>query len=190
MLLKTIVNQINKLISNSSSFQLPYDRLEFYIDSSIDIINGKLRTTYRTPKQLYEDYELYYNTMFLTNYLGQFSADPTEFNTGDIYYNVVDKIFKERTLGQWLEYNPENTVWTGTFGDRISSEKFNYNEIPDHYIRQCVIYQASALYLEEEDETETQYMVYKNKAELELENWLRLDYSMFVIPDPIVEEEE
>ena len=190
MLLKTIVNQINKLISNSSSFQLPYDRLEFYIDSSIDIINGKLKTTYKTPKQLYKDYEFYYNTMFLANYLGQFSADPTEFNTGDIYYNVVDKIFKERTLGQWSKYNPENTVWTGTFGDRISSEKFNYNEIPDYYIRQCVIYQASALYLEEEDETETQYMVYKNKAELELENWLRLDYSMLIIPDPIVEEEE
>lgn len=59
MKLNKIIDQVNKLVSNSSSFKLSYNKLEFYLNKSIDRINQFLGTHFRTPEEYYEDSKLY-----------------------------------------------------------------------------------------------------------------------------------
>jgi hypothetical protein len=60
MLISQMTLILNKLVSNYSSVPLTYEKLEFYLDSSIDYINENLGTSFKTIKEEYEASE-YYN---------------------------------------------------------------------------------------------------------------------------------
>lgn len=61
--------------------------------------------------------------------------------------------------------------------------EFEYKEFSDKYIRLVLIYLTAALYLEEEDETEDQYQIYRARANTALEQWKQDEYSDYDIVD-------
>lgn len=237
MILNKIINQVNKLVSNNSSFKLSYDKLEFYLNKSVDNINRFLQTRFRTPEEYFEDSKFYYSVLKHVNnqnsiiYISEaFSIDKKELVDMDPLKSVhLYKKFpyfydpKEKKIYNFngnYSNNPivdyespieENVsylfyiinldifvLYDGTSFSEITSSNayseynitlynnvndlidiYDYNEFPDAYIRSCLIYYTAALYLEEEDEVESQYSMYLKKAEDELVSWRKKDFSCY-----------
>ena len=196
MLLKDIVKRVNKLISNNSSYNLNFNKLEFYIDSAIDRINEVLKENFKTPREYFESNLVDEIISYSGNYLGIFnSADDIpidDIDNGYIFYKLG--LSSDDTSGYFLRQNGEWVLVDNItdLSDIISfndsevgnyTDKYNYCVIPDKYIRRCLIYLTAAYYLEEEDELENQYAIFKDKAEQSLLEWQQLDYSVFDISE-------
>lgn len=194
MILQDIVKRINKLISNNSSYNLNFDKLEFYIDTAVDHINLTLKENFKTPREYFDSNFVDEVISYSDKYLGIFEdisvLEPLE--DGYIYYKpgscndkTVGYYFKEE--GAWvLADDISDLSDLISFNDQDLSNyvtKFNYKVMPERYIRKCLIYFAAASYLEEEDELENQYAVYKDSAQRALEEWQQLDYSVFDITE-------
>lgn len=186
-----IINRINQLLSNSTSYKLRYKDLRPYIDGAIDYINDTLRTEYATPQESYEREILYYY-LISTNCM---LAVPTRHN--DIRFDSIKRVL----YVDGIEQNPEHSAYDAVYLDETNEAyvlkdgawvqitvddvpldnilEYNYSPFPERYIRQCVVYKATALRLEEEDETEAQYSIYTNKAEATLSAWQREHYSVY-----------
>lgn len=233
MYLNKIINIINKLLSNSSSFKLNYERLGFYLDSAVDNINQELLTNFRTVSEYFEDSKFFFSTLKIIKQNGsrmkyygvidqiydskQYSTIKDQFSVGLVYNPYDGKIYQAETgleyidsfvlegrsdtittvsyyikdlnifvdtsnsynieIG-WDKYTENNTPTANTI-EELGPEYFDYNELPDRYIRSCLVYYTAALYLEEEDELENQYRVYLSKADKELVNWKKQFYSMY-----------
>lgn len=101
------------------------------------------------------------------------------------YYIQKDNIFVSTKLQNgiavWTKYTITDSHDIEIFEsiEELGVQYFNYNELPDRYIRSCVIYYTAALYLEEEDELENQYSVYLSKANEELSIWKKQFYSVY-----------
>lgn len=190
MLLKDIVKRVNKLISNNSSYNLNFAKLEFYIDSAIDRINEVLKENFKTPREYFEDNFVDEVISYSDKYLGIFEkSDDIPVNSisdGYIYYQSKGETgYYLRQDGAWVLVD-DITDLSGviSFSDTEVgnyADKYNYCVIPDKYIRRCLIYSIAAYYLEEEDELENQYAIFKDKAEQSLLEWQQLDYSVYDI---------
>lgn len=188
MLLNDIVKRVNKLISNNSSYNLNFNKLEFYIDSAVDRINEVLKESFQTPREYFEANFVDEIISYSDKYLGIFKDDSllTSANDGDIYYKL-DVGYYIKSNGVWVLVDEiSDLADVISFSDTEVSnytDKFNYKVISERYIRKCLIYFVAAYYLEEEDELESQYAVYKDKAEQSLLEWQQLDYSVFDISE-------
>lgn len=201
MLIKDIVQKINKLVSNNTSFKLDYERLRLYIDGAIDHINTELLTEYKTPEELFQTYKGYYSVLHPRDGSSPISpiilsnTTPNELgywfnsNLQRLMFNniLVDTattsfnyVYIEEDMSLYEQLSDGSFRQLGyTMLDKLPANEFNYNEFPDRYMRSCVVYYAAALYLEEEDELESQYYAYKSKADAELKNWKKQYYSMY-----------
>lgn len=186
-----IINRINNLLSNSTSYKLKYKDLRPYIDGAIDYINDTLRTEYATPQESYER-ELLYYYLISTNHM---IAVPTSYN--NIEFDNVRLILYVDGKEQNPQHSAYDAVYLNEFNEayiirddvwvQITYEdvpldnilEYDYSPFPERYIRQCVIYKATSLRLEEEDETEAQYSIYTNKANTTLSAWQREHYSVY-----------
>ena len=194
MLLNDIVKRVNKLISNNSSYNLNFAKLEFYIDSAVDRINEVLKENFKTPREHFEDNFVDEVISYSDKYLGVFNKlediPIDSISDGYIYYqsNCLNPGYYLRQNGVWVLVDDLSDL-SGivSFEDTelgSYASKFNYRVIPERYIRSCIIYFAAAYYLEEEDELESQYAVYKDKAEQSLLEWQQLNYSVYDISKP------
>lgn len=134
MYLDAIINTINKLVSNNSSYKLDYTKLSFYLDSAVDTINQTLDTEYLTIQE--------------------------SFDLESVAFKAAHPI---ALLASW--------------------PFISYTQFDDKYIRQILIYYTAAFYLEEEDETEEQYQLFKTRADTALYKWRQTDYSCLDITD-------
>lgn len=194
MLLNDIVKRVNQLISNNSSYNLNFNKLEFYIDSAVDRINEVLKETFKTPREYFESNFVDEIISYSEYYLGVFNSEEDipidDIGDGYIYYKLgpcFDKTagYYLRQDGKWILVD-ELSDLSGIVSfenTEVSSylDKYNYKVIADRYIRRCLIYFAAAYFLEEEDELENQYAIYKDKAEQSLAEWQQLDYSVYDI---------
>lgn len=196
-----IIDRINEILSNNSSFKLSYDKLKFFLDNAVDNINRELRTSYLTIDEVYyKDFK--YNYALCSGYtplyirandekysviLGNGYIALKDSATDEYYDGIADAVYLEEY--DTLYVKSSGSEYTHIF-DVIMDEsemvntkyiigKLNYTEIPDRYIRSCLIYYTAALYLEEEDELESQYQIYKNKAQEELIEWKHEYYSCY-----------
>ena len=196
MLIKDIVQKINKLVSNNTSFKLDYERLRLYIDGAVDHINTELMTEYMTPQERFEELQGYYSALFNSNISAEvlswsvpnergYMFDPNKFmliykgQLVDAPTQMFPYIYIIENMGlyrQLIDGSFEQISYTML--DKMPND-FNYDEFPDRYIRSCLIYYAAALYLEEEDELESQYAAYKSKAAAEIAKWKQQYYSMY-----------
>lgn len=219
MLVKDIINNINKLLSNNTSFRLSYERLKFHLDSAIDNINRELLTNYPTIQEMYDSARGYYYMISLgynVLLLHENNNYYLDESTGKLYYrdntkdefiytvntNTIDGLYNENNCSSYIiDNNNELYLSDGSElytedNHRLSVDYIytelpksdipevvnmdvNYIAIPDRYIRSCVVYGAVCNYLEEEDELENQYRIYKNKVEQEIDNWKKQYYSMY-----------
>lgn len=194
MKIPDIIKQINKLVSNSSSFKLNYDRLKFYLDSAIDYINDGLLTNYPTIDEYWENNINYWSvkinigvTPFIVSY--SFSSDSYWLDNKTLYLYLGSEKVKQEDLPNYLLSCEDGILYKkNSYGNYTEEyyelvtkipDDFDYNVIPDKYIRSCLIYKASALYLEEEDELEGQYQTYSSKANIALSTWKKQYYSMY-----------
>ena len=117
-------------------------------------------------------------------YIDSFILEVVDNTVLTVWYYIKDlNIFIDTSNSRnieigWGKYTEENSVIYNTIED-LGPEYFDYNELPDRYIRSCLAYYTAALYLEEEDELENQYRVYLSKADKELVNWKKQFYSMY-----------
>lgn len=188
MLLNDIVKRVNKLISNNSSYNLNFAKLEFYIDSAVDRINEILKESFQTPREYFESNFVDEIISYSDNYLGIFEDDSLliSANDGDIYYKLDVGYFLRQNNSWVLVDEISDLAGIISFTDMEVSNytnKFNYKVMPERYIRKCLIYFVAAYYLEEEDELESQYAVYKDTAEQSLLEWQQLDYSVYDISE-------
>lgn len=93
MLINDIVKQINTLVSNSSSFQLTYEKLKYYINMSVDFINFELKTNMLNPEEEWESKEWLYTIGHDPGFLGSFYGKPkVDLNTkGKLCYDLTDQ---------------------------------------------------------------------------------------------------
>lgn len=199
MKVNEIVRRINELVSNSSSFKLNYNRLKFFIDSAVDTINIELLTEYPTIDEYWSNNINYWSILIGLGIVPEIisnveTTDDVWFNTkyNKIYYGSepVEQVVlsPEFKFPQYLYVQETYKFYELIDGVYVEKEynvitempnDFDYNVFPDRYIRSCVIYHATALYLEEEDELESQYQTYKAKAMKEIANWKKQHYSMY-----------
>lgn len=243
MLINDIIKQINKLLSNSSSFLLTYERLRQYIDVAVDHINFELKTDMKTPHEEWEGKEWAYTISHYTKYLGSFytsiDVSANMNNKGKIYYNLsyntyyyfngvqwcpIDitkgvyasndiiehenflgifdaepevanptypMYYYNSSLGNYYIKSSDSTEWLVMLYPclkeveleipQISIEEANmyYSTMPENVIRSVLIYYAAASYLEEEDEFETQYSAYRQRAEDNLQKIKQTQYSLY-----------
>ena len=199
MKVNEIVRRINELVSNSSSFKLNYNRLKFFIDSAVDTINIELLTEYPTIDEYWSNNINYWSILIGLGIVPEIissveTTDDVWFNTkyNKIYYGSepIEQVVlsPEFEFPQYLYVQETYKLYELVDGVYVEKEynvitempnDFDYNVFPDRYIRSCVIYHATALYLEEEDELESQYQTYKAKAMKEIANWKKQHYSMY-----------
>lgn len=209
MLLKDIIRQINRLISNNSSYNLNFEKLEFYINIAIDQINEVLNTCFPTPREYFDSNAVDEIISYSDNYLGVYE-DITVLDSvedGQIYYKTSNPINNSCQLQSHCKepsepvemsnsgyYVRRDGVWVlvsdiADIDDIVSFSNINLNNyvndfdfkgLPDKYIRKCVVYLAAANYLEEEDELENQYSVFKARAEESLQYWKQTEFSSFL----------
>lgn len=197
MLLTKIVSAVNKLVGNNSSIPLTYNKLEFYINSAVDHINLFLNTEMHTPSEDWDVNKENYNIIYNNKFLGSFAVtldDPNNkdwlliselaaakkddmfFNTKNNKYYICmydgfrDNKFMVMTNIQILAL-PELSI--------SNTKNYNYTCLPENVIRQVLIYYIAALYLEEEDEFESQYKTYINRADEALEKIRKIHYSSY-----------
>ena len=96
-----------------------------------------------------------------------------------VYIEEYDKLFIKSSTSVQADLFDLEVTDEVIFNHPHVIEGMNYTEIPDRYIRSCMVYYTAALYLEEEDELEGQYQTYKNKADEELKEWRRQYYSCY-----------
>lgn len=219
MYLDKIIKYINKLVSNTSSFRLSYEDLDFYLDRTVDHINQTLLTNFRTISEYFENSKFYNSVDKYVQKHENYKIEAFIFKDSIYNYDPIDnKIYMtigydnnknpikmefvgENNYTTYLfyisEYNIFITYLSGVY-DKITEENskgipiyetinelgysyFNYNEFPDRYIRNCVIYYAAGLYLEEEDELENQHDEYIKKANEELVSWEKEHFSCYEI---------
>lgn len=184
MTFKEIQENISTLCSNSSSFAVKPYKINFYINNAVDYINSYLRTNFMTPSEQYYNNKNYYDLIYNEHYKGEFiNADSLEKINGDIYYNLPDSLYYsyDEDTTTWKVYDILNALDPSkTFSDYY--DVFDYTVFPDRHMRQCVIYKATALFLEEEDELEQQYYTFSNKADAFLKSWQQIDYSCYDTP--------
>ena len=198
MYVKDILTRINGLLSNASSFKLSYSKLKFYLDGAIDHVNESLKTEYPSIDDAYRS-DLKYNYAvckgYVTLYIHKkdikyafdlstrtlYDIENKQKYTGfadAVYIESEDKLFIKEYSKYTYHFDsmvPDSVIK----GDINNIENFDYNVLPDRYIRSCVVYYAAALYLEEEDELEGQYQEYKSKAKEELQEWKHQSYSCY-----------
>lgn len=87
MKLSDILKHINMLVSNNSSYRLPFSKLEFYLDRAVDYINTQLNTTFKTIREFYEVSKINFSVETGNYYLGRFMAHPTFSN-----YRISDNL--------------------------------------------------------------------------------------------------
>lgn len=189
MLINDIIKQINKLLSNSSSFLLTYERLRQYIDVAVDHINFELKTNMKTPHEEWEEKEWIYTISHYDKYLGSFYTPPkvTADQVGKIYYDLSYRTYYYFNSTQWCPINLENGTYISDGNEinlnieqiAIDVADMAYMSMPDNVIRSVLIYYAAASYLEEEDEFEAQHSAYKQKAEENLQKIKQTNYSMY-----------
>lgn len=198
MYVKDILTRINGLLSNASSFKLSYSKLKFYLDGAIDHVNESLKTEYPSIDDAYRS-DLKYNyavckgyvTLYIHKKDNKYAFDLSTRTLYDIenkqkYTGFADAVYIESEDKLFIKeyskytYHFDSMVPDSVInGDINNIENFDYNVLPDRYIRSCVVYYASALYLEEEDELEGQYQEYKSKAKEELQEWKHQYYSCY-----------
>lgn len=198
MYVKDILTRINGLLSNASSFKLSYSKLKFYLDGAIDHVNESLKTEYPSIDDAYRS-DLKYNYAICKGYVTlyihkkdiKYAFDLSTRTLYDIenkqkYTGFADAVYIESEDKLFIKeyskytYHFDSMVPDSVInGDINNIENFDYNVLPDRYIRSCVVYYASALYLEEEDELEGQYQEYKSKAKEELQEWKHQYYSCY-----------
>lgn len=198
MYVKDILTRINGLLSNASSFKLSYSKLKFYLDGAIDHVNESLKTEYPSIDDAYRS-DLKYNYAVCKGYVTlyihkkdiKYAFDLSTRTLYDIenkqkYTGFADAVYIESEDKLFIKeyskytYHFDSMVPDSVInGDINNIENFDYNVLPDRYIRSCVVYYASALYLEEEDELEGQYQEYKSKAKEELQEWKHQYYSCY-----------
>lgn len=189
MLLKDIIKQVNKLVGNGSSFRLNYAQLRPYIDSSIYYIGNYLRTPVVTPDEDWDNNIVLYSIVYSDKYKGLVGeTTPTSgnyyFNEGigqyTYYYNGVHYTINLET-GAYTYMSSGGTSVTNyvTIIDSVDSviDKYDYNLFPDQLIKSALIYLVTSSYLEEEDELESQYRAYQNRADLFLKEYRITYYS-------------
>ena len=198
MYVKDILTRINGLLSNASSFKLSYSKLKFYLDGAIDHVNESLKTEYPSIDDAYRS-DLKYNYAvckgYVTLYIHKkdikyafdlstrtlYDTENKQKYTGfadAVYRDSEDKLFIKEYCK--YTYHFDSVVPDSVIKEDINNiENFDYNVLPDRYIRSCVVYYAAALYLEEEDELEGQYQEYKSKAKEELQEWKHQYYSCY-----------
>ena len=200
MTVNEIVKRINELVSNSSSFKLNYNRLRFFIDSAVDTINIELLTEYPTIDEYWSNNINYWSILIGLGIVPEITSIETTsdgiwFNTTDnkLYYGDIpvkqadvsfifpQYVYAQETYKLYELVDLFNGIYVEKEYNVITEmpQDFDYNVFPDRYIRSCVIYHATALYLEEEDELESQYQTYKAKAMKEIANWKKQHYSMY-----------
>ena len=196
MLLTKIVSAVNKLVGNNSSIPLTYNKLEFYINSAVDYINLFLNTEMHTPSEDWQVNQITYNIIYSDKYLGEYAFTEEDMINGvwQTYPELRDaesgKIFYNTSLDLYYKsfLQDENTIWLKqNVSDFYNLEnlrlettlKYNYTCLPEKVIRQVLVYYIAALYLEEEDEFETQYKTYKTRAEDALEKIRKIHYSVY-----------
>lgn len=196
MLIKEIVKKINQLVSNNTSFKLDYERLRLYLDGAVDHINTELLTEYSTIQELFEKFRGYYSVLYKSN-IAPVMLSNTAPNLDGYWFNenehrlMQHHIVMEAALPAYpyvyvienmmlYECLPDGSYLPKSYSmlDKVPDD-MNYDEFPDRYIRSCLCYYASALYLEEEDELESQYAAYKSKAAAEIAKWKQQYYSMY-----------
>ena len=189
MLLENIIKHVNKIIANNSSFKLNYDQLEFYINTAVDYINTVLKTQMLNPQEQWENNLLLNNILYNESiksthmYLGEYDKHPIDAN-GAIYYNTTDNLLYYCNEDTWELLDIDNGK--PDIKDLIIKKVplyFDYNALPDNIIRMVLIYYVAASYLEEEDEFESQYKTYLNKAEDNLLSIRSIYYSMYDLND-------
>lgn len=190
MLINDIVKQINKLLSNSSSFLLTYERLEQYINVAVDHINFELKTNMKTPQEEWEEKEWIYTISNHPDYLGSYYTPPklTADQVGKIYYDLSYCTYYYFNSVQWCPINLENGTYFYDGNEiNLNIEQIDidvadmaYMSMPDNVIRSVLIYYAAASYLEEEDEFEAQHSAYKQKADENLQKIRQTNYSMYI----------
>lgn len=196
MLLNDIVKRVNKLISNNSSYNLNFSKLEFYINSAVDYINESLQTDFQTPREYFDNNFVDELISYYKYYYGVVSEHPNlieAFPDNAIYFllskNPNSKngyYIKKNNMFELVESLAQIPVECISFSNKDINnylDKYNYTLIPDKYIRQILVYYTAALYLEEEDELENQYAIYKSRAEQSLLEWQVLDFSVFDISE-------
>lgn len=175
MLLSKIIQQINLLVSNNSSFKLSYNRLEFYIQRAVDFINFELYTNYKTPDEVFQNNIKYYNLLYFNNKFVELDIAKLESEHSLLHYPVGsitqnpknDNMFMICIQGEGTGAIKWDTYTVSTESLKPITEcldKFDYVEMPDSHIRAVLVYYTAASYLEEEDELESQYAQYKSKA--------------------------
>ena len=119
MLVKDIINNINKLLSNNTSFRLSYERLKFHLDSAIDNINRELLTNYPTIQEMYDSARGYYYMVSLGyNVLLLYENNNyyLDESTGKLYYrdntknefiytvntNAIDGLYNENNCSSYI----------------------------------------------------------------------------------------
>lgn len=193
MLLKDIISSINKLVSNNSSFKLDYDRLKLYLDGAIDYVNTELLTEYPTIEEYFYNNIGYYsvilnegitpvlvsNKPMCNNYVFDEYQSMLLYNNLPVGANSPEYIFVKES-SKFYKLLPDYSYYEQSYDMlEFMPLEYDYNDIPDRYIRSCVIYKAASLYLEEEDELESQYQTYRSKADKELAKWKQQYYSMY-----------
>lgn len=179
MTINDIVKNINKVLSNYTSFALTYNQLELYIDSAVDYINFELQTKFKTPNESWEEDKYTNSILFSDMFLGFLNNKPEDPKKGTMYYCNIDEQFYIWDGDSW-EIIQGNEIDTGgliTYYDKPLSN-FLY-DIPVDLIRNVIVYYAAASYLEEEDEFESQYKMYKAKAEEHLTKVKRKYFSCY-----------
>ena len=126
MLINDIIKQINKLLSNSSSFLLTYERLRQYIDVAVDHINFELKTNMKTPHEEWEEKEWVYTISYYPKFLGSFytgiNLTANMDHKGKIYCNLSYNTYYYYNGIQWCPIN--TTKGTYASNDIIEHENF------------------------------------------------------------------
>lgn len=180
MKLYDILRGVNRLVSNSSSYPLGYDALQLYLDTTIDYINGYLYENFLTIQEAFDKqwYKWSMPEESIHLHLGIMDTFPDATENDGKYVQVGGKDYMA-VDGEWVDA-PEIIRL-----QEPDPHTFEYTEIPDNYIRSILIYHTAALYLEEEDETEQQYSLYKARANEALERWMRKDYTVHDMESPL-----
>lgn len=177
MLLSDIIKRINKLVSNSSSFQLNYSQLKHYIDASVDYVNLNLKTDMLTPQEAWDKKNIH---DYINSLLSQYSvytiselmlAITTDSNNN---YNITN----ESEFKVFIDENLDAYLVTQNLTAEVPTT-YEYTEMPDNIIRTVLIYYIAASYLEEEDEFETQHTSYIERATRAMQEILKTYYCMY-----------
>lgn len=114
MLINDIIKQVNKLVSNSSSFLLRYDNLKNYINSAVDIINLRLKTNMATPEEEWETKKWIYTISNNDKFLGDYYDMPsiTLNDKGYLFCNLADNNYYYFNGLFWCSIDIVNGTYT------------------------------------------------------------------------------